>query len=69
MSDRTGGVTVALIGAGMRGMGYARRAVEEGAARIVAIAEPRAEAREAAAREFGVAAEDLFDDWAAFADA
>jgi predicted dehydrogenase len=56
-------VTLALAGAGNRGRQYARLAVESGRARVVAIAEPGAVRREAAAREFGVPAEAVFDDW------
>ena len=56
-------VTLAVAGVGSRGSGYARDAVLDGRARIVAIAEPRAEARAAAAAEFGVPAEHVFADW------
>ncbi|MEU6478144.1 Gfo/Idh/MocA family oxidoreductase [Streptomyces sp. NPDC047017] len=58
-----GPVTLVVAGAGMRGMIYARRAVREGRARIVGLAEPRAEVREAAAAEFGVDPARVFHDW------
>lgn len=69
MTNGSEPVTVALVGAGMRGLGYARHAVASGGARIVAIAEPRDAARTAAALEFGVPAEAVFDDWRPLADA
>ncbi|RVU27875.1 Gfo/Idh/MocA family oxidoreductase [Streptomyces antnestii] len=56
-------VTLVVAGAGMRGMIYARRAVLEGRARIVALAEPRADIREAAAAEFGIDPSRVFADW------
>jgi predicted dehydrogenase len=49
-----------LVGAGQRGVGYARRAVATGAGRIVAVAEPSPARRERFAAEFGAAA---FADW------
>jgi len=60
-------VTLAVVGAGARGRQYANIAVESGRARIVAIAEPSAVRREAAAQAYGVPAEAVFDDWAALA--
>lgn len=52
--------SILLVGAGQRGMGYARRAVATGAGRVVAVAEPAASRRSRAAAEFGAAA---FADW------
>ena len=60
-------VTLAVIGAGSRGRQYASIAVENGRARVVAVAEPNPARREAAAREYGVPAEAVFDDWTALA--
>ncbi|MBS2553178.1 Gfo/Idh/MocA family oxidoreductase [Catenulispora sp. NL8] len=62
-------VTLALVGAGMRGLIYARHALASGAGRIAAIAEPREENRKAAAVEFGVPEDAVFDDWRALATA
>jgi predicted dehydrogenase len=42
-----------LVGAGQRGMTYARHAVASGAARVVAVAEPDPSRRARAAEEFG----------------
>ena len=53
--------SLAIIGAGVRGLGYARRAVAQGA-RIVAVAEPRAEVRAQFAAEFGIEPERSFAD-------
>jgi len=61
--------TLALVGCGNRGRQYAGLAVGTGRARVVAIAEPNPVRRAAAAREFGVPAEAVFDDWAALAAA
>ncbi|MEU6661826.1 Gfo/Idh/MocA family oxidoreductase [Streptomyces sp. NPDC046821] len=52
-----------VAGAGMRGMIYARRAVLEGRATIVGLAEPRADVRESAAAEFGIDPSHVFADW------
>ena len=57
-------VTLALVGAGLRGQAYARHAVEAGGARVVAVAEPDRQRREAAAREFGIPPEHVFEGWA-----
>lgn len=62
-------VTLAVVGAGSRGRQYASIAVESGRARVVAVAEPSAVRRDAAAREFGVPAGAVFDDWTALAAA
>lgn len=56
-------VTLAVAGAGLRSLGYARRAVADGQARIVAVAEPRADARNRFAAEFAVPAEMTFVGW------
>ncbi|WP_392673602.1 Gfo/Idh/MocA family protein [Streptomyces sp. LN785] len=53
------GPSLAVIGAGVRGLGYARRAVAQGG-RIVAVAEPRREKRADFAAEFGIAPEQVF---------
>jgi predicted dehydrogenase len=60
-------VTLAVVGAGNRGRQYAGLAVASGRARVVAIAEPVASRRAAAAREYGVSADAVFEDWAALA--
>ncbi|MFI5893667.1 Gfo/Idh/MocA family protein [Actinoplanes sp. NPDC051513] len=52
--------SLVLVGAGQRGVGYARRAVATGAGRIVAVAEPSPERRERFAAEFGTVA---YADW------
>ncbi|GLY94533.1 Gfo/Idh/MocA family oxidoreductase [Actinoplanes sp. NBRC 103695] len=56
-------VTLALVGAGLRGQAYARHAVSTGQARVVAVAEPDPGRREAAATEFGIAPEFVFESW------
>lgn len=61
-------VTLPVVGAGGRGERYARLPPPWGA-RIVAVAEPRAAAREQAAAEFGMAVGAVFDDWRAPPDA
>ncbi|MFF1401050.1 Gfo/Idh/MocA family protein [Streptomyces sp. NPDC058287] len=53
--------SLAVIGAGVRGLGYARRAAAQGA-RIVAVAEPRSDARADFAAEFRIAPEQVFAD-------
>jgi predicted dehydrogenase len=62
-------VTIAVVGAGNRGRQYANLAVATGRARVVAVAEPSATRRDAAAREYGLPAEAVFEDWAALAAA
>jgi predicted dehydrogenase len=62
-------VTLAVVGAGSRGRQYAGLAVESGRARVVAVAEPSRVRREAAAQEYGVPPEAVFDDWVALAAA
>ena len=56
-------VTLALVGAGLRGQAYARHAVSTGLARVVAVAEPDRGRRSAVAAEFGIAAEHVFPTW------
>ncbi|GAA4606775.1 Gfo/Idh/MocA family oxidoreductase [Actinoallomurus liliacearum] len=56
-------VTLALVGAGMRGSDYGRRAVRDGRARVVAVADPVAERRERAAAEHGLGPDQVFTDW------
>ncbi|MFI6601952.1 Gfo/Idh/MocA family protein [Nonomuraea sp. NPDC050536] len=60
-------VSIAVVGAGMRGQIYARNAVVDGRARIVAVAEPDPARRAAFAAEFDVPAEGLFEGWAELA--
>jgi predicted dehydrogenase len=62
-------VTLALVGAGLRGQTYARHAVAGGGARVVAVAEPDRVRRAAAAAEFGVPDDRVFADWADLAAA
>ncbi len=57
-------VTLAIIGAGSRGSGYAAyAAAHPDQARVVAVAEPRPFYRERIAREHGIAADRVFTDW------
>ncbi len=56
-------VTLALVGAGLRGQAYARHAVGEGAGRVVAVAEPDPRRRVSVAGEFGIPPERVFGDW------
>ncbi|ANH94977.1 Gfo/Idh/MocA family protein [Streptomyces sp. NPDC058319] len=56
-------VTLLLVGAGLRGMTYARHAQAGGAARVVAVAEPDPERRARAAAEFGLPPERTHRDW------
>ncbi|RMB81795.1 Gfo/Idh/MocA family protein [Streptomyces shenzhenensis] len=58
-------VTLALVGAGLRGMTYARHAVATGSARLTAVAEPDPRRRARAAAEFGVPPERTYPDWRA----
>jgi predicted dehydrogenase len=60
-------VTLAVVGAGNRGRQYANLAVRGGRARVVAVAEPVAVRRDAFARDHGIGAAAVFDDWAALA--
>lgn len=56
-------VTFAVVGAGVRGAGYARLAAAGGRARVVAVAEPREFQRRALSDEHGIAANLAFTDW------
>lgn len=60
-----GPVTVAVVGAGMRGQKYARLAAASGRGRVVAVADPVPERRARVARDHGLAPEAVFDDWTA----
>ena len=60
-------VTLALVGAGLRGQAYARHAVASGAATVVALAEPDRHRRETVAAEFGVDAARVYGTWAELA--
>lgn len=63
-------VTLAIIGCGQRGNAYATYAkVFPSACKIVAIAEPRSEARAAFAQNYGVDRSLVFKDWREFLDA
>src|SRR5439155_19742900 len=60
----TGPVTIAVVGTGSRGRtysGFAERFPDR--ARVVAVADPRVDRREALADRLGVAADRRFDDW------
>ncbi|MCX4850589.1 Gfo/Idh/MocA family protein [Streptomyces sp. NBC_00893] len=54
-------ISVAIVGAGTRGLGYARRATAQGA-RITAVADPHSEPRASFAAEFDLAPNRVFDD-------
>ncbi len=57
-------VTIAIIGAGGRGQGYARYTqTHPGEGKIVAVAEPVAVRREKMASDYGLARENVFSDW------
>jgi predicted dehydrogenase len=62
-------VTLALVGAGLRGTTYARHAVATGAGRVTAVAEPDPHRRAAAVAEFGIAPERAYPGWAELAAA
>ncbi|NQU09831.1 Gfo/Idh/MocA family oxidoreductase [bacterium] len=62
-------VTILVIGAGGRGAGYARFALEHpDRLRVVGVAEPRDFYRERLAREHGLSADRVFRDWREVAD-
>src|SRR5262245_20110436 len=63
-----GVVRLAIVGAGIRGAGYARLVAATGRARVVAVAEPRADRRERLARDHGIAPDMAFADWRELAD-
>lgn len=56
-------VTLAVIGAGLRGQSYARHALETGRARVVAVAEPDPLRRASLAAQHGVPPDNVFADW------
>ncbi|MFC4113154.1 Gfo/Idh/MocA family protein [Nonomuraea zeae] len=56
-------VTLAVVGGGLRGLTYARRAHATGAGRVVAVAEPDPQRRAAFAAEFGIAPELAHPGW------
>lgn len=56
-------VTLVLAGAGIRGRDYARRAVQDGRARLVAVAEPDEARRTAVAAEHDLPPDRVFADW------
>ncbi len=62
-------ITLALVGAGLRGQTSARSATGSGRARVVAVAEPDPRRRAGAAAEFGIPAAQVFADWADLAAA
>jgi predicted dehydrogenase len=62
-------VTLALVGAGLRGQTYTRYAVSTGRARVVAVAEPDPVRRAAAVAEFGIAPEHAYAGWEGLASA
>ncbi len=57
-------VSLAIVGAGLRARGYARRAMATGSARLVAVAEPDPKRRAEFAAEFDVPARHSYSDWA-----
>jgi predicted dehydrogenase len=56
-------VSLVVVGAGLRGVGYARRAVATGRARVVAVAEPDHERGDRFRAEFDLPAERVYRDW------
>ncbi|NUO97993.1 MAG: Gfo/Idh/MocA family oxidoreductase [Nonomuraea sp.] len=56
-------ITLAVIGAGLRGLGYARHVLDSGRARVVAVAEPDPRRRRSLADEHGIPAANVFADW------
>ncbi|SDH03398.1 Gfo/Idh/MocA family protein [Nonomuraea jiangxiensis] len=56
-------VTLAVVGGGLRGLTYARRAHATGAGRVVAVAEPDPQRRAAFVEEFGIAPERAYPGW------
>jgi len=62
-------VRFVIVGAGGRGVGYGRQILRQpDRARVVAVAEPRAEARRHVADEHEISAERRFSDWRELAD-
>ncbi|MEU6408768.1 Gfo/Idh/MocA family oxidoreductase [Microbispora sp. NPDC046933] len=62
-------VTLALVGAGLRGRAYARHAHACGSGEVVAVAEPDPYRRESTAEEFGIPPERVYADWSELAGA
>ena len=60
-------VTLALVGAGLRGQTYARHAVATGRATVVAVAEPDPLRRAAAVAEFQIKPEQAYASWSSLA--
>jgi predicted dehydrogenase len=60
-------VTLAVVGAGLRGQQYAELAVASGRARVVAVADPSPARRTAMAEAYGLGPDAVFEDWAALA--
>ena len=60
-------MTLAVVGAGVRGQQYAALAVASGRARVVAVAEPVSTRRAAVAERYRLDPDAVFDDWAALA--
>jgi predicted dehydrogenase len=56
-------ISVAVIGVGNRGYGFAKAIRASGLGKIVAVAEPRAITRAAFAKDFGLAPENVFSSW------
>lgn len=62
-------VSLVIVGAGLRGQGYARRAAQTGAARLAAVVEPDPERRTRFAAEYGIPERHAYRDWAELAAA
>ncbi len=62
-------VSLVVVGAGLRGVGYARRAAAAGRARVVAVAEPDDERSARFRTEFNLPAERVYRDWTELAAA
>jgi predicted dehydrogenase len=58
--------TIAILGAGGRGQGFARMFNDDPRTRVVAVAEPRPQWRAAFARDYAISAQNTFDDWQSF---
>jgi predicted dehydrogenase len=62
-------VTIAVVGAGLRGREYARLAEKSGRGRVVAVAEPDPARRSAFQRAYGMESSSVFEGWADLAAA
>ncbi|WP_245665077.1 Gfo/Idh/MocA family protein [Actinoplanes subtropicus] len=62
-------MTIAIVGAGLRGREYARLAEKSGRGRVVAVAEPDPARRSAFQRAYGMERSSVFADWADLAAA